>query len=461
MTTTEIASEALVPPQAISGLIRDLSDRISAGELAREVGTDELLRLKGSEAPGTREDAWKLLRVAYKYGFFDIFPRHGVPPVTFNINSPFDLLGEPIGFEQELPAVALKKRPTDIAGFNVDFPLGLPASVLASNAKWIEFYAKRGFDILTYKTVRSTYRAVHRWPNWVFLKDPHELVFPFNQPVVGEQGWFPAELSQVSMANSFGIPSLDPAWWMDDIRRAKASIHGGHQVLIVSVVASRNENREALAEDFVITARAAKEAGADIVEANYSCPNILNDPAGELFQNPTMSAFVSEALHAELGATPLFVKVGYLAEPDLRAFVLNNSKFVDGIVGINAISSPVLAPDGSPVFPERKSAGISGWSISRRAHEIAQVLVSLRKEVFAMHGKRLTMLSVGGVVSRQDFLDRLDTGVDAVESCTGAFLNPYLGLEVRDAEPVKTALQEFLSTSLRSDHFLNLVKHAR
>ena len=48
-------------------------------------------------------------------------------------------------------------------------------------------------------------------------------------------------------------------------------------------------------------------------------------------------------------------------------------------------------------------------------------------------------LGLGGVLTAQDVYDYLDNiCVDAVESCTGAFLNPLLGLHARlDAEALK------------------------
>ncbi len=185
------------------------------------------------------------------------------------------------------------------------------------------------------------------------------------------------------MANSFGIPSLGPAWWKDDIRRARTYVREGHQVLIVSVVATRNETKEALAEDFVQTALAAKDAGADIIEANFSCPNIMNDPAGEVMQDPIISPFVSEALRGALGKTPLFIKIGYLPPEELQRFVLKNARHIDGVVGINAVSTPIVQPDGRPTFPGgRDSAGVSGWAIQNCAHEVAKELASMRQVIY-------------------------------------------------------------------------------
>lgn len=58
-----------------------------------------------------------------------------------------------------------------------------------------------------------------------------------------------------------------------------------------------------IAEDFVKAAVLAKKAGADIIEANYSCPNVIGDRVGELFHNPESAAHVSKFIKTELKNT--------------------------------------------------------------------------------------------------------------------------------------------------------------
>lgn len=458
-----------------AGLIQELARRISYLKLAEEVGVpQEALRALGETGHGrerhsrlawlghgsrdlphiatdfgiaeeSRQVTWRLIRSAYRHGLFSVLPAHGIQPVSYDIRSPFDLQAPPVGFDQDPPIVPLINRPTDIAGFKVGFPLGLPASVLAANSQWIEFYARRGFDILTYKTVRTIYRQEHPWPQWVFLEDPQTIDDPKNVKFTGYPGYWPDDLSTVSMANSFGVPSFGPEWWMDDVRRARRVISEGHQVLIVSVVASVSHPDDALIADFVKAATLAKTAGAQIVEANFSCPNVQGDKTGEVYQMPQLASQVACAIRDAIKPTPLFVKIGYLNVSDLRAFVASVTQFVDGIVAINTISGEVADESGKQAFPDnpenpegrdkpavkRNKAGVSGWAIKERAQEVARHLVALRKDAVTHRGRRLTILGVGGVTTPSDVDDYLRIGVDGVESCTGAFLNPNLGLEVR------------------------------
>src|SRR5438552_5730553 len=52
----------------------------------------------------------------------------------------------------------------DYCGLPVGSPLGIAAGPLL-NGQWILYYAALGFDVLTYKTVRSRVRASYALPN--------------------------------------------------------------------------------------------------------------------------------------------------------------------------------------------------------------------------------------------------------------------------------------------------------
>jgi hypothetical protein len=52
-----------------------------------------------------------------------------------DIQTRFKLDDAPTGFADDPPLVPLIRRPAQIAGFPVDYPLGLPASVLSANSQ--------------------------------------------------------------------------------------------------------------------------------------------------------------------------------------------------------------------------------------------------------------------------------------------------------------------------------------
>ncbi|MCA9180293.1 MAG: hypothetical protein KDA51_02550, partial [Planctomycetales bacterium] len=69
-------------------------------------------------------------------------------------------------------------------GMPVRSRIGIAAGLLP-NSRWLLPYAARGFDLLTYKTVRSVARPCYPLPNWVFVKDldpPDGPVLAMEQP---------------------------------------------------------------------------------------------------------------------------------------------------------------------------------------------------------------------------------------------------------------------------------------
>ena len=429
----------------VPGVVKELSRRLSEESISRQLQLDanEFSRWKtGDKKDFSSEEIWLLRRSAYRYGIFDLLPQHGIAPVPYEIEARFELEAQPKGYASAHQIKPILRRPTKIAGFPVDYPLGLPASVLSANHKWIDFYARRGFDILTYKTVRTQPREAHRWPNWVFLKEesfhqPANLKYEFEKPFIGDLDYSPLNLSNISMANSFGVPSFHPDWWVADLRRARDVVREGHQVLIVSVMAS-TEGTDAIANDFVKAANLAKDAGADIIEANFSCPNVKGgESVGELYKDVDDSWYVAKALYdaLEVSKTPLFIKIGYLPEPELRSLIKAVHPFIAGIVAINTISGRIVTPDGQQTFPDHKNvirstAGVSGAAIKPWAQHVVKNLLTIRKEL----GKTpddFAILGLGGVLTPADASEYFEIGADAVESCTGAFLNPLLGLEIR------------------------------
>jgi dihydroorotate dehydrogenase len=391
-----------------------------------------------TEIPGVISDdkVWPLVRAAYGAGLFERIPENGLPPLSYNLSDDVVLGRSPPGIDQPLPSVRLKVKSTSIAGFQVDFPLGLPASIIAANASYLKYYARRGFCILTYKTVRSRFHKAHQLPQWVVLTSVDRQLRVDDKGVVqpsefkGERGRvLPVDRSLASMANSFGIPSLHPDWWMQDIAVVREFIHRGRQVLIVSVTGTKGNDNRALRDDFVRTANMAKEAGADIIELDFSCPNVSDDTAS-IFTVPESAYDIADEVK-QTTKIPVFIKIGHLQNAALRALINAVSPVIDGIVAINTIPASIFDQWGQPMFPGRTRGGVSGWGIRSIAQEVAINLVKIRDEI----GRRdtLCLLGVGGVMTPDDFKSRLDTGVDAVEICTGAFLDPMIGFKIREA----------------------------
>jgi dihydroorotate dehydrogenase len=314
--------------------------------------------------------------------------------------------------------------------FELGFPFGVPACALTSNSKYIDFFAQRAFDLLTYKTVRDRPWPAHTFPQWAFAVDARDNMTcsDFDRGVTAS---LDPGVGRQNVVNSFGVPSLKSNEWQVDVWSAKSLLTAG-QVLIVSVMGTPEEAADdaELTRQFAKTAALAVDAGADIVEANLSCPNT----GGALIcSQPDTSEAITRAVSAQLTSsrTPLFVKISYLDPSVLSEFVRRCGKYVQGIVAINTVSVPVVTTTGEPFFGKnRLHAGLSGPSIRSLALDTCRLVVEFRERYF--YSCDWVIVGVGGVTSPRDFDAYVAIGVDAVQSCSGAWLNPDLARDIQE-----------------------------
>ena len=333
-----------------------------------------------------------------------------------------------------------------VLGYDVGFPIGVPASVLTATSDWIEYYGRNGFNVLTYKTVRSSKREAHPGVNWVFLKGLETPVDPAEglpSPVIGGLTEWPASPRNFSMANSFGVPSSDPEEWQADVRHAVRLLRSD-QLLIVSVMGTYEEYQgEELVQDFVRVARLAEDAGAPAVELNLSCPNTIDSATGAvkdqlICESVEDSARIVEAVRLALRPeTKLVIKLGYMKETELEALILRlfrDERLIDAIAGINTIQATVQQEDGSATFvgtckdakATRKLAGVSGTAIRKFGLEFVRSLAAIRTK----HQIQYDIIGMGGVMDAEDVLALMRAGAAAVQTATAAFFNPSLPQEV-------------------------------
>lgn len=312
-------------------------------------------------------------------------------------------------------------------GFPVRSRLGIAAGLLL-NSKWIKAYAQRGFDLLTYKTVRSSYRPCYPLPNWVFVDEEKGVAEP-----VRVRDEPPQDPEQVSSAVCFGMPSMAPEIWRSDVSRARLTIGQG-QVLLVSVVATPRDGwgMMEIADDFACCAAWAAEAGADVVEANFSCPNVCT-AEGSIYLDPKLSRDICRVVRERIGTTPLVLKVGYFSDDDLlRAFLESVAPWVDGITLVNGMTRAVLRRDGQPVFGEAYTrAGVLGRSIHNAS---VRSVASARRHV-DREKLSLSLLAVGGASVVPDIEDFFDIGADAVLMGSSPMYQPSLSIEAKKAHP--------------------------
>src|SRR5581483_3692728 len=347
---------------------------------------------------------------------------------TYDIYRSYEANYQEGPFIKEKPPRREIRKKERFLGFEVNSRLGIPAGPLL-NSRWILTYAELGFDLPVYKTVRTRATPSHPDPNCMFLKLKGQIKEEdFGKRLVATMEP-PSALEEISITNSFGMPSRDPQVWQADIQKAKAGLGDG-QLLIVSVVGTPAEKD--LAADYAKAAALAAEAGAPVVEINLSCPNVASGE-GSVYTDPEFSSQVSKTVKRAIGAVPLLIKIGYISDPARLSRVIKaNAPHVDGIAGINTLSFEVVNDRGTSALPGegRLRSGVCGSAIRRCALlQAARVVELKQKEKYDF-----AVIGVGGVMTTGHIREYFNAGVDAVMSATGAMWDPFLAYKYWEEE---------------------------
>jgi len=300
---------------------------------------------------------------------------------------------------------------TVLFGRKIRHPVGI-ASGPAPNYKWLAFFSKLGYGILTYKTMRDREWPGHGKPNLLHVRGNFRTGFTTADTVTG------------SITNSLGMPTPKPSVWKRDARRI-ARMKGG-RFFVISVTATIDGGgEEDMLAQFAGLSAESKRSGADAVELNLSCPNVLPGEGGESYTNAKLSGRVVGAVRSAVGsAFPIFIKVGYLE--DYRALVDETYDNRVAYVAINSVSGVVRDSMGHALFSDRGGkAGICGAAIREKARDAVSKLAGLRRG-----GREFAIVGLGGVLDARDALALEERGANVVECATGALLDPCVGLKI-------------------------------
>lgn len=338
---------------------------------------------------------------------------------------------------QDLPFnnLHLPKVPSNLLGYELNSPLGVPASVLTLNSKWIEPLLRIGWDIITAKTVRTRSVLPHPTPNWVYLPELRE---PLAEGVLLDSVTATTDvpninIAELSAANSFGMPSLSPAEWQEDLKATKALLKRG-QILIASVAGTANDSKsdvvKSLIGDFVTCARLAAEVIPHAIELNFSCPNVYGKE-GSVFHDPDTAAKICKRIRSEIPDVKLLVKISVLPSNELQTLFDATYKYVDGYTAINTVSEKIITAGQreEPAFPGsgRAAGGVSGVAI----RNIALSMVTRLRQMAIEKRPEIAIIGVGGISSAEHVNLFLDAGANAIQICTAALFDPFIAVEIR------------------------------
>src|SRR3989344_2242197 len=312
----------------------------------------------------------------------------------------------------------------EFLGHKVFSPFGIPAGPLV-NGKFVKAALDKGFDICTYKTVRSGKYACHAWPNVVSIDLDGELTLEKAEAgIVGTKDFH----EPLSITNSFGVPSFEPSFWQKDLADAVNYASVG-QTVIGSFQGTPKGDGNKYIQDFALTAKLAKETGVKILEVNLSCPN---EGSGHLLCfDLERTQKVVEAIKNETGNTPLIIKIAYFKDQaDLGKLISMVGKMVQGVEAINTIPALILDNKGKQYLPGegRLKSGVCGAGIKWAGLKMVKRLKDLR-EILNLN---FSIVGVGGIITAEDYQEYRKAEADAGLSATGAMWNPFLAQEVKE-----------------------------
>jgi dihydroorotate dehydrogenase len=303
-------------------------------------------------------------------------------------------------------------------GRKVESPLGIPAGPLL-NGKWCLYYASLGFDVLTYKTVRSRQRDCFPLPNLqpVDCGQLHgdESDLPLSREMRG------------SWAVSFGMPSKPPETWRADVEATRRALPPG-KLLPVSVVGTIQDGWtiDQLADDYATCAKWATESGADCVEVNFSCPNVSTCD-GQLYQQFHDAKIVAQRVREAIGAAPLIVKVGHIQSDEQAAGLVSTLHGIaNAISTTNSVAATVCDSSGRPLFGGQRR-GICGAGIRKASlAQTSRLRATIESQCVA-----LELIGVGDVSDAGHVQEYLNSGAQAVQLATAAMINPNVAIEIK------------------------------
>lgn len=314
-----------------------------------------------------------------------------------------------------------KTQWTSLLGYSLASKIGAAACAVTTG-KGIALLAQLGFDVLTYKTIRRQAYPTHPLPNILHVEceklidysDLGEFLFTKDKP----------ESDKIAISNSFGNGCLKPLVVMQDIAFSKNSLAEG-QVLIVSVY-GEGDSLSSMSQDFSTAALMAKEAGADIIELNFSCPNLMK-PGEPLYRSIEYVSQITTCVVKCMGDIPVVLKLGLIYECDSPSKLLISAARAGarGISAINSISMRVLSQKHHPAFGKRIYSGVSGYPIRRLALQSVKKLVQINQT----EKLNLAIFGMGGITLPEHFNEFLNSGADVALSATGMMWNPYLAVQ--------------------------------
>ena len=359
----------------------------------------------------------------YKKGPDPLFVKGGkVPIVKYTKNAQYEFLGSPL-----------------------HIPFGVAAGPLL-NAAFVKVALNAGFCMPVYKTVRSLEWKSNAWPNILTITSKENSLYAENEnKVLGRTLGTEDFLSRnLSISNSFGVPSQKPAIWQQDFIQLCNLLSSTGRQIVLSFQGSRvekaspKETKKAFFDDISNVTQLVLDCvnltSSCTIEINLSCPNEVQSPLYKDIQSSVeVIRLVNSILTQQKKKINLIAKIGVLSEEDLNRFIGETAGKIDAISAINTVSADIRKPNGEIALGSGSpSGGICGALIFQQGLQMVSRLSKI-KEKQGFKTSELSIIGVGGVMSAEHFKSYLSAGANVVHAATGMMWNLNLAAEIAEA----------------------------
>lgn len=297
---------------------------------------------------------------------------------------------------------------TDICGVKLENPFMLSSSVVASNYEMIANAFRAGWAGAAFKTI-CNFPQHEASPRFSTISNHANAFCGFKNI---------EQLSDHSVDEN-----------MEVFRQLKAEFP--NKVIVASIM-GQNE------EEWTTIARKCEEAGADVIECNFSCPNMENDKLGiTIGQDATLIERFTRA--TRLGTSlPILAKMTPNITDMVPMAIAAKRGGADGIAAINTINSITGVDLESLVAkPEVHGYSMVGGYSGQSVKPIALRFISdlgHSEELADMH-----ISGMGGIESWIDAVDFLALGANSLQVTTSVMQYGY-----RIVEDMISGLQFYL-----------------
>jgi dihydroorotate dehydrogenase len=317
-----------------------------------------------------------------------------------------------------------------LLGYVVNSPIGIAAGPLL-NSKWVEGYARLGYDVLTYATVRSRTQPALTLPNIRHIENREQVAIAARRPAQNGSG--------ATLAVSLGLPSMEPDTWRKDIRRARERLGKG-QILVVSVVGTPDPAAgiEAFIADYTRCAAWAAEGGAHVIEVHLAVPHPFGEPGQMVFEHIPLSAQILYRVRTRV-SVPVVAKLGLFKSARLLHDTATKlAPWTDGFVLVQAIPRRVIDEEGKAAFEGtgREYAEVVGAATFPVCSRQVEEMLAWRRAGEWPH----SVLGVGGITTIDRARHLLREGANGVLVATAALFDPLFAVRFRQALSSATAV---------------------